>query len=90
MMTRDISKDVRRVLSKQLEVDEARLAPTASFTEDLGADSLSLVELTLALEDEFDIDIDDEDAVKIRTVQDAIRFVEARAKAAGTVRSSAP
>lgn len=88
-MIRDISADVRRVLCKQLDVEEARLAPTASFTEDLGADSLSLVELTLALEEEFGIDIDDQDAEKIRTVQDAIRFIEMHAKEVGTLRSPA-
>ncbi len=75
-MIDDIGTETRRVIRQQLHVDEARLTPEATFIEDLGADSLSLVELTLALEEEFDIDITDEDAEKIRTVHDAIRFIE--------------
>lgn len=75
-MNRDIASDVKRVVRKQLDVDEVRIVPSAAFIEDLGADSLSLIELTLALEDEFGIDIDDADAEEIRTVQDAVRFIE--------------
>jgi len=79
-MTEDIGGKTKRIIRKQLDIDEARLTPRAAFIEDLGADSLSLVELTLALEEEFDIEINDEDAEKMRTVQDAIRFVEQHAK----------
>jgi acyl carrier protein len=83
MVGRDIASDVRRVVGRQLDVEDARVSPSASFTEDLGADSLGLIELTLALEEEFDIDITDEDAARIRTVQDAIRFVEQHASGTG-------
>jgi len=71
-MIRDIASEVRLVVRQQLDVDEARIMAGSSFTEDLGADSLSLVELTIALEAEFDIDITDEDAEGMLTVQDAI------------------
>ncbi len=84
-MDRDITAAVRRVLCKQLDVEEAKLEASASLKDDLGADSLSLVELTLALEEEFGIDIDDKDAERIRTVQDAIRFVELHARGTETV-----
>lgn len=67
-MSQDIATDTRRVIQQQLHVDAASVTPDASLIKDLGADSLSLVELTLALEEEFDIDITDEDAEKIRTV----------------------
>ena len=75
-MIRDIASEVRLVVRQQLDVDEARITAGSLFTEDLGADSLSLVELTLALEVEFDIDITDEDAEGMLTVQDAVRFIE--------------
>lgn len=84
-MNEDIATRTKNVIRKQLDVDEARLSSTAAFVEDLGADSLSLVELTLALEEEFDIDITDEDVAKIRTVRDAIRLVEQHAKETGAV-----
>ncbi len=84
-MSRDIATETRGVIRHQLHVDEARLTLDASFIEDLGADSLSLVELTLALEEEFDIDITDEDAVGMITVQDAIRFIEKHAGETETV-----
>jgi acyl carrier protein len=79
-MSEDIAGKTRQLIRKQLDVDEARLTPKAAFIEDLGADSLSLVELTLALEEEFGIDITDEDAARVRTVQDAVRLVERHAK----------
>lgn len=89
-MIRDIASGVRRVVSQQLDVDETRITAGASFTEDLGADSLGLVQLTLALEDEFEIEITDDDAEKIRTVQDAIRFIETRARETEAVHRSPP
>jgi acyl carrier protein len=61
-------------------VDEAEITPTASFVEDLGADSLDTVELVMALEEAFDIEIPDTDAEKIRTVQDAIDYIEKHSK----------
>lgn len=84
-MTEDIAGKIRSLIRKQLDVEEARLTPRAAFIEDLGADSLSLVELTLALEEEFDIDITDEEAARILTVQDAIRLVEQHSRGAGAV-----
>lgn len=88
MVSRDIASDVRRVVGRQLDVDDALISPSASFTEDLGADSLGLIELTLALEEEFDIDITDEEAQRVRTVQDAVQLVEQHAVEAGAVRRS--
>jgi acyl carrier protein len=75
-MNQDIATVVRQVVHQQLGIDEAKIGPSSSFTDDLGADSLQLIELTLALEEEFGVKIEDDDARKMRTVQDAIRFVE--------------
>jgi acyl carrier protein len=60
----------------RLKVDESQITPTASFKDDLGADSLDVVELVMELEDQFQIEISDEDALKIRTVQDVINYIE--------------
>jgi acyl carrier protein len=67
---------VKKVVVEQLEVSEEEVTPTASFVDDLGADSLDVVELVMALEEEFDIEIPDEDAEKIATVGDAIKYIE--------------
>jgi acyl carrier protein len=72
----DIPDEVRRLVCKQLGVVGDRVKPEASFIDDLGADSLALVELTLVFEEAFDIDIPDEEARKMRTVHDAILSVE--------------
>ena len=72
----DIPDEVRRLVSKRLDVAEDRVRPEASFIDDLGADSLALVELTLMFEEMFDIEIPDEEAQKMRTVRDAILSVE--------------
>ena len=77
---RDITAEVKRIIKEQLDVDEASIKTDASFIDDLGADSLGLVELVLAFEEQFEIDIPDEDTEKIRTVQDAISYIEAHAK----------
>ena len=63
------------IIAKQLQIDEDQVTPDASFMDDLGADSLDTVELIMALEEEFDIEIPDSDAEKIRTVQDAIDYM---------------
>ncbi|MCI5226777.1 MAG: acyl carrier protein [Candidatus Electrothrix sp. AX2] len=63
------------IIEEQLSVDKEKIVPGASFVDDLGADSLDLVELIMAMEEEFDIEIPDEDAEKIATVQDAINYV---------------
>jgi acyl carrier protein len=62
------------IIEEQLSVDKEKIVPGASFVDDLGADSLDLVELIMAMEEEFDVEIPDEDAEKIATVQDAIDY----------------
>ena len=64
------------IIAKQLGVDEDNVTPDSSFMEDLGADSLDTVELVMALEEEFDIEITDSDAEKIQTVQDALSYLD--------------
>ena len=71
----DVAKRVKEIVAEQLGVDEAQVVSEASFMEDLGADSLDTVELVMALEEEFDIEIPDEDAEKIQTVQDAVDYI---------------
>ena len=71
-----IEAKVKQIVAEQLGVDEGQVTETASFMDDLGADSLDTVELVMALEEEFDIEISDEDAEKIQTVQDAISYVK--------------
>lgn len=70
-----IAERVKQIVAEQLGVDEDQVTNEASFMEDLGADSLDTVELVMALEEEFDIEITDEHAEKIQTVQDAIDYV---------------
>ncbi|MBW2458448.1 MAG: acyl carrier protein [Deltaproteobacteria bacterium] len=77
---RDITAEVKRIINEQLDVAEADVKPESSFIDDLGADSLGLVELVLAFEEAFEIDIPDEDTEKIRSVQDAIDYVSQHAK----------
>ncbi|MBC5823274.1 MAG: acyl carrier protein [Candidatus Eremiobacteraeota bacterium] len=67
---------VKKVFVEQLGVDEDEVTPEASITDDLGADSLDQVELVMALETEFNLDIPDEEAEKIKTVGDAVKYVE--------------
>ncbi|TCP96033.1 acyl carrier protein [Cricetibacter osteomyelitidis] len=71
-----IEERVKKIIVEQLGVKEEEVKPEASFVEDLGADSLDTVELVMALEEEFDIEIPDEDAEKITTVQSAIDYVQ--------------
>ncbi|MDD2639579.1 MAG: acyl carrier protein [Sulfurimonadaceae bacterium] len=68
--------DVKEVVVEQLDCDPAEVKEDSKFIEDLGADSLDVVELVMALEEKFDIEIPDEDAEKILTVGDAIKYVE--------------
>lgn len=70
-----IQERVKQIVAEQLGVDEEQVTDEASFMEDLGADSLDTVELVMALEEEFDIEISDEDAEKIQTVQDAVAYI---------------
>ena len=76
----EILKKVKEITSEQLGVDESQITPEAKFVDDLGADSLDTVELVMALEDEFDVDIPEEDAQKIQTVGDAVRYLEEKSK----------
>jgi acyl carrier protein len=71
----DIAKRVKEIVAEQLGVEEAQVLTESSFMDDLGADSLDTVELVMALEEEFDIEIPDEDAEKIQTVHDAIEYI---------------
>ncbi|KJG12330.1 acyl carrier protein [Photobacterium iliopiscarium] len=71
----NIEERVRKIIVEQLGVDEAEVKNEASFVDDLGADSLDTVELVMALEEEFDTEIPDEEAEKITTVQSAIDYV---------------
>ena len=68
---------VKKIIAEKLSVELSEVVPEASFVDDLGADSLDLVELIMSMEEEFDVDISDEDAEKIVTVQDAIEYVNA-------------
>jgi len=77
---RDITAEVKRIIKEQLDVEESQIRPEMTFIDDLGADSLGLVELVLAFEESFTIDIPDEDTEKIRTVQDAIDYIEKHIK----------
>ena len=70
-----INDRVKKIISEQLGVEEEEVTPEANFVEDLGADSLDTVELVMALEEEFGIEIPDEDAEKIATVQNAIDYI---------------
>jgi len=71
----EVAEKVKKIISEQLDVSEDDVVLTASFVDDLGADSLDQVELIMAMEEEFDITIPDEDAEKIATVQDAIDYI---------------
>jgi acyl carrier protein len=73
---RSIEDKVRAIIVEQLDANADEVVPEALFVEDLGADSLDLVELVMQMEDEFDVEIPDEDAENIRTVQDAINYVQ--------------
>jgi len=73
-----ILDDVREVIVDKLGVDADKVVPEARFIEDLGADSLDTVELIMGLEDKFGLEISDEDAEKIRTVQDAINYIQSK------------
>ena len=75
-----VEQKVKQIIVEQLGVDESQVDPSASFVDDLGADSLDIVELVMAFEEAFDIDIPDEDAEKIVTVKDAIDYIEAKKK----------
>jgi acyl carrier protein len=78
-MAADVEAKVKEIIVNKLGVDEAQITPEASFTNDLGADSLDTVELVMEFEKAFNLTIPDEDAEKIGTVGDAIKYIKAKA-----------
>ncbi len=76
-----VAEKVKGIIVEQLGVDEEEVTPDASFVDDLGADSLDQVELIMAFEEEFGIEIPDEDAEKITRVKEAVEYIEGHAKA---------
>ena len=79
-MSENTLNRLKKVVAEQLDVSEEEITENASFVEDLGADSLDMVELVMAFEEAFDIEIPDEDAEKIQTVQDAVTYLEDKMK----------
>lgn len=77
----DIENKVREIVCQQLDVEPDQVKTETSFVEDLGADSLAVVELVLALEEAFEIDIPDEETEKLRTFKDAIDYISAKSSA---------
>jgi acyl carrier protein len=75
-----VQERLKGIIVDQLGVEGEKVVPEASFINDLGADSLDIVELVMAMEEEFDLDIPDEDSEKIQTVGDAIKYLEEKAK----------
>jgi len=75
-----VEQKVKQIIVEQLGVDEGQVDPTASFVDDLGADSLDIVELVMAFEEAFELDIPDEDAEKIGTVKDAVDYISSKKK----------
>jgi acyl carrier protein len=80
MTTTNIEQKVKNIIADQLGVGEDEIKPGSSFIEDLGADSLDIVELVMAMEEEFEVEIPDEEAENIKTVQDAINYVTTHKK----------
>mgnify|MGYP003393570308 CR=1 FL=1 len=76
-----IENKIRDIIVEQLGVDADRIKPEASFIDDLGADSLDIVELVMAMEEVFDVEIPDEDAEKLKTVNDVINYLKGKGKA---------
>jgi acyl carrier protein len=74
----DLENKVKQIVAEKLGVSEDKVTPQASFVDDLGADSLDQVELIMALEDEFDMEIPDEEAEKLKTVKDALDYIQTK------------
>jgi acyl carrier protein len=71
-----VLEKIKNIVSEQLDINSEDIKPESAFVDDLGADSLDLTELIMAMEDEFDLEIDDEEAQNLRTVDDAIKYIE--------------
>ncbi|WP_448545918.1 acyl carrier protein [Roseiflexus sp.] len=82
MPSSEMESRLKKIVAEQLGVDESKIVPEARFTEDLNADSLDLVEMIMELEEAFGVEIPDEDAEKILTVQDALNYIEQKLQAA--------
>jgi acyl carrier protein len=80
-MSAEIPAKIKEVIVEQLGVDAERVRTEASFIDDLGADSLDIVELVMAMEEEFDIEIPDEEAEKLKTVNDVVSYLQTKGKA---------
>ena len=80
MTAGNVEQKVKGIIAEQLGVSEEEIKATSSFIEDLGADSLDIVELVMAMEEEFEVEIPDDEAEKIKTVQDAVSFISAHKK----------
>lgn len=79
-MAQDVFEKVKKIIVEQLSAEESEVTAEASFIDDLGADSLDIVELIMALEEEFGVEIPDEDAEKISTVGDAVSYIQQHAQ----------
>lgn len=77
-MSVSVEEKVKNIIVEQLGVDMESVTPEASFIDDLGADSLDIVELVMTMEEEFDLEIPDEDAEKIKTVTDVVNYIKAK------------
>jgi acyl carrier protein len=78
MSDKSIEEKVKDIIVEQLGVNPEQVTPTASFIEDLGADSLDTVELVMAFEEEFDVEVPDEDAETLQTVGDVVKYIESK------------
>ena len=78
-MSASVEERVRNIICDQLAVEPEKVVQTASFIDDLGADSLDIVELVMTMEEEFELDIPDEDAEKIKTVGDVVKYISSKA-----------
>jgi len=77
----NLEEKVKKIIVEQLSVDAASVTPEASFVDDLGADSLDIVELVMTMEEEFDLEIPDEDAEKIKSVSDVASYIKSKVQA---------
>jgi len=82
MPSPEMVERLKKIVAEQLGVDESKIVPSARFTDDLNADSLDLVEMIMSLEEEFSVEIPDEDAEKIVSVQDAIDYIDTHSQEA--------